>query len=74
LKTKIYLDYAATTPMAPEAVEAMLPYLTSTGTFANSASIQHCFGEAAESAVENARSHIAELLQGNAKDFIFTLL
>lgn len=63
---------AATTPMAPEAIEAMLPYLTSTGIFANPASIQHCFGEAAESAVENARSQIAELLRGNAKDLIFT--
>jgi cysteine desulfurase len=72
LKTKIYLDYAATTPMAPEAVDAMLPYLTNKGIFANPASIQHCFGEEAEFAVENARSQIAGLLHGDVKDFMFT--
>lgn len=58
--------------MAPEAVQAMLPYLTKTGLFANPASIQHGLGEAAESVIENARSQIAALLQGNAKDFVFT--
>jgi cysteine desulfurase len=72
LKTKIYLDYAATTPMAPEAVDAMLSYLTNKGVFANPASIQHCFGEKAEFTVENARSQIAGLLHGDAKDFMFT--
>jgi cysteine desulfurase len=72
LDTPIYLDYAATTPMAPEAVQAMLPYLTKTGLFANPASIQHGLGEAVESVIENARSQIAALLQGNAKDFVFT--
>jgi cysteine desulfurase len=72
LDTPIYLDYAATTPMAPETVQAMLPYLTKTGLFANPASIQHGLGEAAESVIENARSQIAALLQGNAKDFVFT--
>ena len=72
LEFKIYLDYAATTPMAPEAFDAMLPFLTKTGTFANASSIQHCFGEAAEAVVEQARNEIAELLCGKAKDFVFT--
>lgn len=58
--------------MAPEAVEAMLPYLTKTGTFANASAIQHCFGEAAEAVVEQARKEIAESLRGKAKDFVFT--
>ncbi|MGD7035660.1 cysteine desulfurase family protein [Methylotuvimicrobium buryatense] len=68
----IYLDYAATTPIAPEAVDAMLPYLTQTGLFANPSSIQHGMGEAAESVVERSRSRIAEPCHGNAKDFVFT--
>jgi len=58
--------------MAPEAVEAMLPYLTNSGIFANPASVQHCFGGEAEIAVENARSQIAEGFHGDTKDFIFT--
>ncbi|WP_431065267.1 cysteine desulfurase family protein [Methylotuvimicrobium sp.] len=72
MNTPIYLDYAATTPTAPEAVEAMLPYLTQSGLFANPASTQHCLGEAAESAVEHARTQIAKLIGADAKDFIFT--
>lgn len=58
--------------MAPEAVEAMLPYLTNTGTFANPSAAQHCFGEAAEAVVELARNEIAELLRAKAKDIVFT--
>lgn len=58
--------------MAPEAVEAMLPYLTKTGTFANASAIQHCFGETAEAVVEQARNEIAELLRAKARDFVFT--
>ncbi len=68
----IYLDYAATTPMAPEAVEAMLPYLTKTGIFANPSAVQHYSGASAEAVVEQARTKIAELLHGKSKDFIFT--
>ncbi len=58
--------------MAPEAVEAMLPYLTKKGTFANASAIQHCFGETAEAVVEQARNEIAELLRAKARDFVFT--
>ena len=58
--------------MAPEAVDAMLPYLTQEGLFANPSSIQHGMGEAAESVVERSRARIAELFHGNAKDFVFT--
>ena len=42
---QIYLDYAATTPMAPEAAKAMALCLTHEGYFANPASLQHSFGE-----------------------------
>ena len=44
----IYLDYAATTPVAPEVATCMMQYLTADGIFANPSSIQHCFGQQAE--------------------------
>lgn len=72
MNTKIYLDYAATTPAAPEVADAMLQHLTLNGVFANPSSIQHCFGEAAESIVENTRCQIAEFLNCKSKDLIFT--
>jgi len=72
LKIPAYLDYAATTPMAPEAVDAMLPYLTSSGNFANAASGQHSYGQNAASAIENARSAMAHGLRCNPKDILFT--
>lgn len=72
MDTPIYLDYAATTPMAPEVVEAMLPCLTDAGVFANPSSNQHSFGADAASAMEKARSQIAAVFQGGSKDFIFT--
>lgn len=58
--------------MAPEAVDAMLPYLTSSGNFANAASGQHCYGQNAALAIENARSEMARGLRCNPKDIIFT--
>lgn len=69
---KIYLDYAATTPMAEEAIAVMLKYLGINGIFANSASLQHDFGEQAYEAIEQARSEIANLLNAKANQFIFT--
>jgi len=58
--------------MAPEAVDAMLPYLTSSGNFANAASGQHSHGQNAASAIDKARSEIARGLRCNSKDIIFT--
>ena len=68
----IYLDYAATTPVSDEAIAQMLPYLKHSGIFANPASIQHSLGEQAEQAVESARADIAECLNAQAKQIIFT--
>ncbi len=72
MKTKIYLDYAATTPTAPEVAKAMLQHLTLNGIFANPSSTQHCFGESAEAVIENARIQIAEFLNCTSKDLVFT--
>jgi len=58
-----YLDYQATTPLAPEALEAMLPWLSGPGSdgFANPSS-QYRAGRAAAAAVEVAREQVAALL------------
>jgi cysteine desulfurase len=69
---QIYLDYAATTPMALEAVAEMVQFLTVNGEFANSASSQHSSGERVHQIVEQARFQIADLLNCKANDLIFT--
>ena len=68
----IYLDYAATTPMAPEVALAMAECLTLEGEFANPASLQHNFGERAYNLVETARKDIADFLKCKASDIVFT--
>lgn len=65
----IYLDYNATTPVAPEAVEAMLPYLREH--FGNPSSA-HAYGTAARAAVEAARRAVAGLLGADAHSILFT--
>lgn len=72
MNPQIYLDYAATTPMAPEAVAAMVECLSMEGVFANPASFQHEMGERANSVVEEARAEIASILNCKSKDLIFT--
>lgn len=72
MNKQIYLDYAATTPMAPEAAMAMAQYLTMDGVFANPASVQHEFGERANALIEKARSEIAHLLSCKSNELIFT--
>ncbi len=65
----IYMDNHATTPIAPEVLAAMMPYLTTN--FGN-ASSTHPFGVTAMEAVENARLQVAELLGCSAEEVIFT--
>ena len=66
---RIYFDHNATTPMAPEVLAAMLPYLTEE--YGNASSI-HAFGQNARGAVEQARSSVAALVVARAADIMFT--
>ncbi|MCF7845911.1 MAG: cysteine desulfurase [Candidatus Peribacteraceae bacterium] len=68
-KKIIYLDHAATTPLAPEVLERMLPYLKSD--FGNAGSI-HTKGQSAKNAVESARRKVAEILWCEPQEIIFT--
>ena len=66
----VYMDNHATTPVDPRVLDAMLPYFSEI--FGNAASRSHPFGWAAEKAVEAARDDIARLINGRAKEIIFT--
>ena len=66
----IYLDYAATTPVDPRVVQAMLPYLYDQ--FGNPASRSHAYGWAAEEAVEIAREHVANLIGADPREIVWT--
>ncbi|NBW00288.1 MAG: IscS subfamily cysteine desulfurase [Betaproteobacteria bacterium] len=70
MKTPIYLDYSATTPVDPRVVDAMLPYLRQD--FGNPASRSHAYGWKAEEAVETAREHVAALVNCDAKEIVWT--
>lgn len=65
----VYLDYAATTPLDPAVLEAMMPFLTEE--FGNPAS-QHPFGRRASDAVQEARSEIATLVGADPQEIVFT--
>ncbi len=64
-----YLDYNATTPLAPEALQAMLPYLREE--FGNPSSI-HATGRRARAAIDDARDRLAALIDARPHEIIFT--
>ncbi|CAI8154441.1 MAG: Cysteine desulfurase IscS [Pseudidiomarina mangrovi] len=72
MKLPIYFDYAATTPADPRVAEKMMQFLTLDGQFGNAASRSHRFGWQAEEAVDIARSQIAELVNADPREIVFT--
>ncbi len=66
----IYLDYAATTPVDPRVVDAMIPWLREH--FGNSASRSHAWGWEAEEAIEAARTQVAGLIGADPREIVWT--
>ncbi|USX22654.1 IscS subfamily cysteine desulfurase [Oxalobacteraceae bacterium OTU3REALA1] len=66
----IYMDYSATTPIDPRVADAMIPYLREQ--FGNPASRSHMYGWTAEKAVEEARGHVAALVNADPREIIWT--
>lgn len=72
MKLPIYLDYAATTPVDPRVAEEMMKCLTMDGTFGNPASRSHRYGWQAEELIDIARNNIAELVNADPREIVFT--
>jgi len=70
MKLPIYLDYSATTPVDPRVAAKMMTYLTEH--FGNPASRSHPFGWDAEKGVEEARGHVAALINADVREIIWT--
>lgn len=68
----IYLDYAATTPVDPLVAKKMAKFLTMDGCFGNPASRSHWYGWQAEEAVEEGREQVADLLNADPREIVFT--
>ena len=66
---RIYLDHSATTPLAPEVMEAMVPYFSE---FYGNASSLHSFGREAREAIEDARGKVADLINAQPSEIYFT--
>src|SRR5579859_1273215 len=69
MPSKIYFDHAATTPVAPEVVQAMLPYFTER--FGNPSSVSS-FGREASYALTKARESVARVLGCRPHEIVFT--
>ncbi|MFH1462490.1 MAG: cysteine desulfurase family protein [bacterium] len=69
MRKKVYLDYAATTPVDPRVVKAMLPYFSEK--FGNTMSL-HSFGQTAKVVLEESREAVANLMKAKPEEIIFT--
>ncbi|MBJ2134924.1 IscS subfamily cysteine desulfurase [Paraglaciecola chathamensis] len=72
MKLPIYLDYSSTTPVDPRVAAKMAECLTNEGNFGNPASRSHRFGWVAEEAVDVARNQIADLINADPREIVFT--
>lgn len=72
MKLPIYLDYSATTPVDSRVVQKMMECMTIDGNFGNPASRSHRFGWQAEESIDVARHQIAELVNCDPREIIFT--
>lgn len=66
----IYMDYSATTPVDPRVADKMIPFLRAH--YGNPASRSHMYGWDAEAAVEEARAHVAALVNADQREIIWT--
>ena len=72
MKLPIYFDYASTTPADPRVVKKMQDCLSLDGNFGNPASRSHAFGWKAEEAIEEARQHVADLVNCDSREIVWT--
>ena len=72
MQLPIYLDYASTTPADPRVVKKMQECLSLDGNFGNPASRSHAFGWKAEEATEEARQHVADLVNCDPREIVWT--
>ncbi|MBD1576684.1 IscS subfamily cysteine desulfurase [Vibrio sp. S11_S32] len=72
MKLPIYFDYSATCPVDPRVADKMVQCMTMDGNFGNPASRSHRFGWQAEEAVDHARDQIAELINADPREIVFT--
>ena len=70
MKLPIYMDYSATTPVDKRVAEKMIPFITEE--FGNPASRSHPYGWTAEKAVEEARRQVADLVNADPKEIVWT--
>lgn len=72
VKLPIYLDYAATTPVDERVAAKMMEYMTIDGRFGNPASRSHSFGWQADDAVTEARQQVADLVNADPREIVWT--
>lgn len=72
IKTPIYLDYASTTPIDKRVADKMFEYMTTDGMYGNPASRSHSFGWDADDAVSKSRKHIADLINADPREIVWT--